>query len=230
MSLGGGGGTQPVRRLPEQTACAGAAGADPTTGTLQRNNPCQCPRPSRGKASILPSKWPLFLPGSPPPPPPPSPREAPDARSPSPPPRHRLRRHRRCPPGRALLGGGERARHRPRRPFPPRPSAAASTQRAPAAGLPQPPRRPGGCRGGWVGCGELPGLGGSPAGSSPRGQRGGTTTPRAGHLPPLHPTQGRWERLGERASIAPSRSVGVFHSEGPPSAPSLICPARCCRL
>lgn len=65
MSLGGGGGTQLVTRLREQTASAGAAGADPTTGTLQRNNPCQCHRPSRGKASILPSKWPLFLLASP---------------------------------------------------------------------------------------------------------------------------------------------------------------------
>lgn len=55
MSLGGGGGTRLARRRREQTA---SAGAEPTTGTLQRSNPCQCHRPSRGRASILPSKWP----------------------------------------------------------------------------------------------------------------------------------------------------------------------------
>lgn len=60
MSLGGGGGARLVTRRREQTASAGAAGADRITGTLQRSHPCQCHRPSRGRASILPSKWRLF--------------------------------------------------------------------------------------------------------------------------------------------------------------------------
>ena len=57
MSLGGGGGARLVTRRRERTASAGAAGADRTTGTLQRSHPCQCHRPSRGRASILPRKW-----------------------------------------------------------------------------------------------------------------------------------------------------------------------------
>lgn len=60
MSLGGGGGARLVTRRRERTASAGAAGADRITGTLQRSHPCQCHRPSRGRASILPSKWRLF--------------------------------------------------------------------------------------------------------------------------------------------------------------------------
>lgn len=62
MSSRGGGAARPATRLREQTASAGAAGAEPTSGTPQRNRPCQCHRPSRGKASILPSKCALFLP------------------------------------------------------------------------------------------------------------------------------------------------------------------------
>ncbi|KAL2310066.1 hypothetical protein Nmel_006304 [Mimus melanotis] len=65
MSSRGGGAVRLATRLREQTASAGAAGAEPTTGTPQRNRPCQCHRPSRGKASILPSKCALFLPGLP---------------------------------------------------------------------------------------------------------------------------------------------------------------------
>lgn len=66
MSSRGGGAARLATRLREQTASAGAAGAEPTSGTPQRNRPCQCHRPSRGKASILPSKCALFLPGAPP--------------------------------------------------------------------------------------------------------------------------------------------------------------------
>lgn len=65
MSSRGGGAARLATRLREQTASAGAAGAEPTTGTPQRNRPCQCHRPSRGKASILPSKCALFPPGPP---------------------------------------------------------------------------------------------------------------------------------------------------------------------
>lgn len=178
MSSRGGGAARLATRLREQTASAGAAGAEPTTGTPQRNRPCQCHRPSRGKASILPSKCALFLPGA-------RarhrPREPPGATRP---PRRSRRRH--CVPD--SPGGLRRQPPPPRPPFP----------RTGDTRLPRPR--------GADGVGELgenpPSCGKEQPGAERR------NSPRARHLPLAHPTAGWWGcSARERASRFPSLKV-----------------------
>lgn len=244
MSLGGGGGTQPVKRLPEQTASAGAAGAEPTTGTLQRSRPCQCHRPSRGKASILPSKCPLFFfffftPLSP------SPFPRPLILSTEP-----LDRH--CVPGSPLPTSGETTRgggggclgsslptYTPGSSsfFPPlQPSPAVPSRTA----LPQLPPPPPGC---WTPTpgGLVVGLGGDE--SSPSyGKRPAGSSGESANTPPSPPPKperefssrsaepevlGKAQGEGEHP---PSQIRGCFSFGGTLSAPSLICPSRCSRL
>lgn len=242
MSLGGGGGTQPVKRLPEQTASAGAAGAEPTTGTLQRSRPCQCHRPSRGKASILPSKCPLFFffftPLSP------SPFPRPLILSTEP-----LDRH--CVPGSPLptsgettRGGGGVSRQQPPHihprfffffsPPPAQPGRTEPYRVAPAS--PPPPGcwtpTPGGLVVGLGGDESSPSYGKRPAGSSGES----ANTPPS---PPPKPEREFSSRSAEPEVLGkaqgegehpPSQIRGCFSFGGTLSAPSLICPSRCSRL
>lgn len=229
MSLGGGGGTQPVKRLPEQTASAGAAGAEPTTGTLQRSRPCQCHRPSRGKASILPSKCPLFFfffftPLSP------SPFPRPLILSTEP-----LDRH--CVPGSPLptsgettRGGGGVSRQQPPHIHPrfffffsPPPAQPGRTEpyRVAPASPPPPPAAGHRPRGGWWwgwGVMRAPQVMGK---DRPGAVENRQIPPHhllpnlRGNFPAVQPSQRCWERLRERESIPLPKSEGVFHLEGP---------------
>lgn len=196
MSSRGGGAARPATRLREQTASAGAAGAEPTSGTPQRNRPCQCHRPSRGKASILPSKCALFLP---------APLRSPS--SPGAPRSHRPpRRGREALCARQPRGASAAA---PARSHPPSPG--------PDPGLPRP-------RGdeAWGSLGRAPRVVEGAAGSGEAQFPPGRASPaRSSH----RGWWGCWARERERESERASRfpSCQVFHREGP-SAPSPICP------